>query len=168
MKKVFALVLALAMMMMATTAWAAVSPVQIEGSNGTAEATVTVGYTATASTKVTVSWDDVASVQYEWKTGGWTPTTTSADLAFKINNESSSAKKVTIAGDDGNSTKNWVGATAKNGDTIESIAANNDQQSIVYILSYNTINDPAGLTVGEAQTDTLSFTVTIADPTSAT
>lgn len=163
MKKVFALVLALAMMMMATTAWAAeVTKDSAIESDGTYTANVAVSYSATAAVNITIGWTE-PSFTFTWDGAKWTADEATKDLAFDVTNKGTSAKKVTITNTTDVSGISWLSNVAVTGSDSVEAPISQDKKNITYKLTSAEINTVSG--IESTGSETLSFTVAIADPT---
>lgn len=95
MKKVFAIVLALALMMVGSVALAADNGGKF-GNGDTAVVPVT--YTATDPVNVTISWGNLDAFAYSWNNGKWT-TSGNKEVTFTVKNNGFASQNVTLAAD---------------------------------------------------------------------
>ena len=163
MKKVFALVLALAMMMMATTAWAK------DISTASDSFVVATKYTASDPINVTITWDDPAAVAYIWdaaangNAGGWTTSTGNQSVAFTITNKGFADRTIKLT--NGELTEN-VQKFVQSVDVTnpEDKVVNGTNASATATITYNTTLAKgviADVTATETAIGNISFTVTV-------
>ena len=169
MKKILAYTLALAILMACGLALAetVTNGGKIE-SNSEATAAVSVPYTASTITSVTISWE-APSFTFTWNGTTWTPDANTKDLTFKVINNSTANKTVKIESTEVGKSS-WLEAQVKNNKdsvTLYPVAGVEQlkQDTIVYELTASDVSTLGGLTTGENQSGTMNFTVTVGDPT---